>query len=313
MADEPTRTVNGDTVEYRLGDTLVRTFEPRAGVASAQGLDVSNFQGNFSWSAAKRAFPGLHFGIYRLTQGLGQSGTNSPDPEAAWNHAQIRDNGLKHGAYHFLDPWQDGAAQARYFVSVHEQLGFTQDDMLWCDNETRGASPASTSKCCNDFMAELVNLRPDNPRGVYTYISFAKEGYCAGAGKYPLWLAYPNATAPVPPPPWVNWTFWQWGTRNGVDADAFNGTTAQMDAWLASFQPPTTPGTTWKPYTTDGTMSLGQIGAAHSSLPSSILRRTAIEFQAYDAITAAYLNGVFGGTVLDTDVIPAGAKLMVKQ
>jgi GH25 family lysozyme M1 (1,4-beta-N-acetylmuramidase) len=290
----------------------IRAFEPITGVASAQGLDVSNFQGNFNWSAAVRAYPGLHFGIYRLTQGLGQSGTNSPDPESKWNHQQIRDNGLKHGAYHFLDPFVSGAAQARYFVDMHAQLGFTKDDMLWCDNETAGTSPGATSQCCSDFMAELVKLRPDNPHGVYTFISFAKEGYCSGAGKYPLWLAYPNATAPQAPPPWVNWTFWQWGTRNGVDADAFNGTTAQMDAWLASFQPPA-PGTSWSPYTTDGTMSLQQIGTKYSSAVSSILRRTAQQFGPYDATTAAYVNGVFGGTVLDTDVIPAGAKLMVKQ
>jgi lysozyme len=311
MTDEPTRTVNGDITEYRVGDTLVRTFEPTAGVASAQGLDVSNFQGNFGWSAAKRAFPGLFFGIHRLTQGLGQSGTNSPDPTAQWNHQQIRDNGLRRGAYHFLDPFQGGAAQARYFIDTHGQLGITDHDMLWCDNETAGTSPGATSQCCDDFMAELVKLRPNNPHGVYTYISFAKEGYCAGAGKYPLWLAYPNATAPVAPPPWVNWTFWQWGSRNGVDADAFNGTTAQMDAWLNSFFPPV--GSTWKPYTTDGKMSLAQISVKYGSPCSSILRRTATQFGPYDATTAGWLNAVLNGTVPYTTVIPAGAKLMVKQ
>lgn len=205
-------------------------------VASAQGLDVSNFQGQFDWAGAVAKIPGLCFGIFRLTQGLGQSGTNSPDPDSVWNAAQITKLNLHRGAYHFLDPFQGGAAQAKYFVSMCDKLGLTNSDMLWCDNETAGTSPASTSQCCDDFMTELIRLRPQNPRGVYTFINFAKEGYCSGAGKYPLWLAYPNATAPVAPPPWVNWTFWQWGTRNGIDADAFNGTSTELDAWIASFQ-----------------------------------------------------------------------------
>jgi lysozyme len=288
----------------------IRAFEPITGVQSAQGLDVSNFQGNYDWAGAVRAYPGLHFGIYRLTQGLGRPGTNSPDPEARWNHQQIRDNGLRHGAYHFLDPFQDGAAQARYYVDVHGQLGFTKDDMLWCDNETPGASPAAVSDCADAFMQELVSLRGDNPCGMYTFINFANEGNCQGAGKYPLWLAYPSSTAPKPPPPWVNWTFWQWGLRNGTDADAFNGTTAQMDGWLASFLPA---GATWQPYTADGTMSMQQIASKYNSLPSSVLRHTVQQYGPFDAVTAAYLNDVFAATAAVTDPVPAGAKLMVKQ
>jgi hypothetical protein len=140
--------------------------------------------------------------------------------------------------------------------------------MLWCDNETAGPSPAATSKCCMDFMAELVTLFPGNPHGVYTFIDFAKQGNCAGAGKYPLWLAYPNLTAPQAPPPWVKWAFWQWGTRNGIDADAFNGTVAQLDAWIASFAP--VPSGPYK-HTTDGKSSVTQIAATRGMRPGNWL------------------------------------------
>jgi lysozyme len=240
------------------------TIRTWASVQSAQGLDVSNFQGNFSWSAAIKDYPGLHFGIHRLTQGLGQSGTNSPDPTAAWNHAQIAACGLRRGAYHFLDPFQDGAAQARYFLAMAGRLGITEADILVCDNETAGTSPAATAACCDAFMTELVAQRPANPRLVYTYIDFAKQGNCAGAGKWPLWLAYPNNTAPAAPPPWVNWTFWQWGTRGGDDADAFNGTAAQMDAWIASFAP--APGGPYK-HLTDGATSITSYAASRNMKP----------------------------------------------
>ncbi len=199
-------------------------------VRSAQGLDVSNYQGKYDWSGTT----GLSFGVYRLTQGLGKS-TNSPDPDAQWNSEQIKAKGLVRGAYHFFDPTLSGQAQAEYFVHQHALIGLDAADMLWLDHETCGASPAETSAAALAFMKELDKLAPHNPRGVYTFISFAADGHCAGLGQWPLWLAYPASSAPVPPPPWAKWTFWQWGLRNGVDADAFNGTAADLQTWINSY------------------------------------------------------------------------------
>lgn len=267
---------------------MIRAYHPVAGVQSAQGLDVSDFQGAYNWAGAVKAYPGLAFGVFRLTQGLGAPGTVSPDPDAAWNHAQIRDNGLRRGAYHFLDPRLDGAAQARYFTGAHDRLGFTGKDMLFCDNETAGSSPQATAACAEAFMAELVTLRPHNPVGVYTYINFANEGNCAGLERYPLWLAYPAASAPKPPPPWVAWTFWQWGQRNGIDADAFNGTIAGLDAWIASFQPPAGP-----PYRhlTRAGDTLGGLAASRNASLEHFLSRSAVDYQPADeaALAAAKL------------------------
>lgn len=206
---------------------------------SAQGLDVSNFQGNFDWGHAVQVVPDLKFGIYRLTQGLAGSGENSPDPYSVHNHAEIEAAKLARGAYHFLDPGLSGPAQAEYFVSTYQHLGLTPLDMLWLDTETKGSSPAATAACGVTFMHELDQLVPHNPRGVYTYIDFAREGYAAGLGNYDLWLAYPNISAPAEPPPWYGpmFKFWQWGTRDGTDADAFMGTDAEFEAWLHSFAP----------------------------------------------------------------------------
>ena len=201
-------------------------------VASAQGMDVSDYQGKYDWAGTA----GLSFGICRATQGLGGAGLSSPDPYLAWNWAQIKAKGLHRGAYHFLDPGLSGQAQARYFVTEMDKLGLSGTDMLWLDNETAGA-PASVAACAVDFMTELDTLAPHHPRGSYCNISFANEGYCAGLGRYPLWLAWPGAIAPFTPSPWMKWTFWQWGTRNGVDTDAFNGTAADLDAWIDSYAP----------------------------------------------------------------------------
>ena len=253
--------------------------------ASAQGMDVADFQGAYRWDEAKKAIPDLAFGMYRLTQGLGAGGTVSPDPDAAWNHAQIAAQGLHRGAYHFLDPHLSGEAQAQYFVAEHAKLGTTPADMFWLDNETAGTSPADVAACAVAFMAELSKLVPHNPRGVYTFISFAQEGNCNGLSGYPLWLAYPDLTAPTPPPPWHRWTFWQWGARNGTDADAFNGTVSQLDDWIASYRPQTGPFRHVAP----GNRTLGQIAVARNTTPGHLIDVTRGALTATDVADIAAL------------------------
>jgi GH25 family lysozyme M1 (1,4-beta-N-acetylmuramidase) len=239
--------------------------------ASAQGLDVSNFQGRYRWAGTQ----GLSFGIHRLTQGLPADHANSPDPTAQWNHTEIAKKGLIRGAYHFLNPAESGAAQAHYFVSQYAALGFGQRDLFFLDNEdAHGQSPPTVAMCAQAFMRELDKLVPHNPRGVYTFISFGKGGYNDGLSGWPLWLAYPSATAPQPPPPWTRWTFWQWGIRNGIDVDAFNGTEAKLADWVAGFAPAPTPPTGAGKYTADGSVSLRTFAHAHGRTVQEVIWET---------------------------------------
>jgi len=202
-------------------------------MAEAKGIDVSNFAGDFDWASTS----GLSFGICRASQGLGGSGTNSPDPYLAWNWPRIKAKGLARGAYHFLNPALSGADQASYFVDTVSAVGLETTDMLWLDNETAGASPADVAICACDFMAKLLSLRPDNPCGVYSYYDFATSGNCSGLGSYPLWLAIYQSATPSAPAPWHAWTFWQSGGASNHDDDMFNGTAAELTAWISSFQP----------------------------------------------------------------------------
>ncbi len=199
---------------------------------NATGIDVSNFDGEFDWAATS----GLSFGICRASQGLGAPGTNSPDPFLPWNWPRIQAKGLARGAYHFLDPGLPGAAQASYFVEQVSQVGLETTDMLWLDNETAGSSPAAVAACARDFMARLVSLRPHNPCGVYSFFDFITSGNCAGLGSYPLWLAIFQSATPPAPAPWTAWRFWQSGGTSSHDNDVFNGTPAELAAWISSFQ-----------------------------------------------------------------------------
>jgi GH25 family lysozyme M1 (1,4-beta-N-acetylmuramidase) len=200
---------------------------------NARGIDVSNYAGEFNWAGTS----GLSFGICRATQGLGASGTNSPDPYLSWNWPRIKDKGLARGAYHFLDPGLDGAAQASYFVESVSAVGLQTTDMLWLDNETAGSSPSAVAACARDFMARLVALRPHNPCGVYSFWSFITSGNCAGLSGYPLWLALYQTATPGAPAPWSAWKLWQSGTASDYDNDVFNGSAADLSAWIGSFQP----------------------------------------------------------------------------
>jgi GH25 family lysozyme M1 (1,4-beta-N-acetylmuramidase) len=202
----------------------------------AYGIDVSNYAGDFDWSSQS----GLSFGICRATQGLGGAGTNSPDPYLTWNWPRIKQKGLARGAYHFLDPYQDGAQQAEYFVNTVSAQGLLTTDMLWLDNETAGASPASVASCAADFMARLSSLRPHNPRGVYSFWDFITAGNCAGLGAYPLWLAIFQSTAPTgAPAPFKSWLIWQSGGTSNHDNDYYNGSAANLTQWIDSYQPQT--------------------------------------------------------------------------
>jgi GH25 family lysozyme M1 (1,4-beta-N-acetylmuramidase) len=199
----------------------------------ALGIDVSNYAGQFNWAGTS----GLSFGICRATQGLGAPGTNSPDPYLSWNWPRIKAKGLARCAYHFLDPGLDGAAQASYFVESVSAVGLETTDMLWLDNETTGSSPAAVAACARAFMARLVALRPHNPCGVYSYWSFITSGNCAGLSGYPLWLAIYQTATPGAPAPWSTWKFWQYGATSNHDNDVFNGSAADLSAWIGSFQP----------------------------------------------------------------------------
>jgi lysozyme len=202
-------------------------------VASAQGRDVSNYNGHYDWAGTS----GLSFGFFRLTEGLG-SAYNSPDPDAAWNHAEIAKKGLIRGAYHFGHPAAgSGPAQATYFVDAMTKLGLTARDVLILDHETNdGLPPSVVASHGVAFMKELEVLAPHNPNLVYTYIDFEVQGNCAGMNAWPLYLAHPASIAPTPAEdrPWTRWYFWQYGIR-GTDLDAFNGTEAELQAWIDSY------------------------------------------------------------------------------
>jgi GH25 family lysozyme M1 (1,4-beta-N-acetylmuramidase) len=226
---------------------------PSAVVASAQGQDRSNFQAVTPWT-------GLDFGYCKATEG-----TTFLDATFAANWAGLAKAGIPRGVYHFFHPGLDPVAQARFFVATVKAQGLRPGDFLVADVEitaggpltrllralgigprllprqnvpaaTAGLSAAGVDAAARAFCDEVASLAgPHCPVLVYTNRSVGS--LLRSCTRYDLIIAWPSNVAPPSVAPWNTWRMWQWGIVSGTDRDAYNGTRADLDAWIASFKP----------------------------------------------------------------------------
>lgn len=230
-------------------------------VHSAQGEDRSSFQEVQPWTADS-------FGFAKATEG-----TTWTDPTFGANWSALHDEGKPRGAYHFFHPELDPVEQANFFLSVVREKGMKPHDMLVVDSELLAGSggellagsgglqsglpdgmiranvPVSgvalpsadlVGSGTLKFMETVGQLlgahRARHPLIVYTSLSVgAHLGSCT---HFDLWIASWSDTAPASVAPWPSWRFWQWGSGGGPgggDRDAYNGTEADLHAWLSSF------------------------------------------------------------------------------
>lgn len=190
-------------------------------MANAQGIDVSSFQGAFDWAAEKGS---ISFAFAKATEGV-----TITDPQFARNWRQIKAMGFVRGAYHFAHPADGATASAKAFLAAVRAQGLDRGDMLALDLETTdGLAPAQVAAFGRNWCAEVAAATGRQPI-VYTFISFAQEGNCAGLGGRPLWIADPSSPAGHPrvPSPWTTWHFHQYATTL-VDRDEFHGDTAAL-------------------------------------------------------------------------------------
>lgn len=198
-------------------------------MADAAGRDYSAFQP----PVTAEMLAGLSFAYTRVSNWSGT--TMGTDPNFAHNWAEMRTAKLHRGAYWYLEPSVDPVAQARYFVGAVRSAGLLPGDMLVCDSEVLADNvDAATYAFCTETAA-LAG--PNCPVLVYSNENVGQN--LTSCTYFPLWFAWPSSTAPPQSvlSPWTDWTFWQWGEVDGVDADVFAGTPAQLDAWIARYLP----------------------------------------------------------------------------
>jgi lysozyme len=223
---------------------------------SVEGIDVYDGQGTVDWAAV--AGGGIAFAMIKATQG-------TYDTQATFgaNWSGARRAGVRRGAYHFFDPYEDGAAQAQqYLATVGPLVAGDLPPMLDIEcpdgdpdclgtggmGDTRDAASASPTAIAQrmwDWVHTVEGATGMKPI-VYTFASyFASSGIdTAGLEAYPLFLAEVPSTAPgnnacfAVPAPWSRATMWQYswsGTVPGieglVDRDRFLGSLADLQAF----------------------------------------------------------------------------------
>ena len=202
-------------------------------MTSAQGKDFSAYQPPIT----PADIAGLDFAFTKATEDLSLT-----DAHLAGNWAVLGASGLHRGAYHEYDPGSDPLAQAQHFVSAVKQNGLRPGDILaLVASDYPGITDAAFRAAC-DWTAALAG--PACPVLAYSDLSAART-LVRTSQAYELWVAWPSDTAPGPaqwsPARWPAWRFWQWGQPGGVDHDAFNGTRADLDAWIAGYSHRTIP------------------------------------------------------------------------
>jgi lysozyme len=181
------------------------------------GADISNVNGHVGLGPLKQQHH-LSFIFLKATEGTGFRDALFP---GSWKAAG--DLGLARGAYHFAHPDSDPRAEAQAFLSYVKAAGLHDADMLALDLEDgRGMTPASVAAYGREWCS-FVQAATGRRTLVYTFLSFAEAGNCAGLGSYPLWIADPSSAPGTPriPAPWKSWAVHQFG-QQGTDLDVAN-------------------------------------------------------------------------------------------
>lgn len=258
-----------------------------------KGVDLSNVNGRTDIGSLRRQHD-LSFVFFKATEGTGFRDGLFP---AAWK--VLGELGIARGSYHFAHPDNDPAAEARFFLAAVETAGLRDTDMLALDLEiSRGMSPAHVAAYGRKWCSDVRAATGREPL-VYTFLSFAETGNCAGLGGYPLWIADPSSPPGRPrvPGPWKTWALHQYG-QQGVDLDLADYPDATAMTRAHGKHPAPHPAPAPKTWRTEGLLTLAALCAQHLHEPvSEVLTRTvqASPVRALAAPLAAHVNAVFAG------------------
>lgn len=205
---------------------------PRA--YAVHGIDVSRYQGDIDWRAARRA--GVSFAFIKATEG---GDLKDPKFDDHWRAA--RRAGLPRGAYHYFYFCRPAAEQAQWFIQHVPRDGRSLPhvlDMEWnpfsptCRLRPDGAKVRAEARIFLDRLEAHYGRRPV----IYTTVDFFRDTDIGRLRGTEFWLrsvaGHPRETYPG-----ARWTFWQYtgtgvvpGIEGPVDLNVFRGS---PEAWRA--------------------------------------------------------------------------------
>jgi lysozyme len=227
------------------------------------GVDVSSFQGEpASWAKNAGAIAWAAAKITEL-EPPGSAPVRYTNPDAAADWAYLKQHGLVRVGYLFGHPSVNAAATVSYFAEQLDALGVEDGDAVALDLEvTDGLGPAAVSAWAVRVLSGLRKTFDRVPL-IYTFLSFANDGNCAGLGSYPLWISDPSSPAGHPrvPAPWKTWVLHQYATSGNIDRDVSSyATPAAMRAALGKGTP--------KPKTTRKDPEMILVSVDRASVPA---------------------------------------------
>ena len=201
------------------------------------GIDVSHWQGEIDWPRV--AASAIAFAYIKATEG---GDVLDPRFVANWHGAAAA--GLPRGAYHMFYFCRSAAEQAAWFarhLPRDRQALPPVLDMEWTKSRTcpRRPAPETVRAEMRVFLAALARHTGKRPI-VYTTVDFYRDNDLGQMAGVDFWLrstaAHPSVTYPG-----QSWTFWQHtgtglveGITGPTDVNAYAGTPAQWQAWLAA-------------------------------------------------------------------------------
>jgi len=186
------------------------------------GVDISHWNDKIDWPKfVEQSKP--KFVFIKATEGL-----TVKDSLLETHRAGARAATLPTGYYHYLRPG-DGTAQADYFLDA---LGADLGLLPLAADVEEGALKLSEVR---EFVDRLKARAPNKAVTIYTRASLWQEigGNTAGQPDFSdcqLWVAHPEADAPILPADWTAYDYWQisWqcklaGAGGNVDVNLYRG------------------------------------------------------------------------------------------
>lgn len=196
------------------------------------GLDVSRYQLHINWKKIREAREGsktIHFVFIKATQGIRRT-----DPFFETNWKDSKSAGVIRGAYHYFEPDQDAAAQARHFLRQVKKESGDLPPVL--DVEEKGSQSRKNLQIKVRIWLDLVEKAWGVKPILYCSPRFYEDILGANFEEYPLWIAHYYRYELRPE---QAWTFWQHsdkgkieGIKGYVDFNVFNGDTKKFQSLL---------------------------------------------------------------------------------
>lgn len=210
------------------------------------GVDLAVFQGPpGQW---KPHAQGIAWAAVKFTE-LSTSGPYT-NPECFADWATLKAMGAGRIAYLFGHPAAGPLATVSLFLDAAGPV-LADGDGVAIDLEVNDSLPPDRVAAWALEVATLLEHRTGRRPVLYTFLSFAEAGNCAGLGHLPLWISNPSSPAGKPgvPAPWKSWVLHQYDITGDIDRDvaAFPSVAAMRAALGRAAPKPPVP----KPPTTD--------------------------------------------------------------